>query len=68
MADRNGLLENALRPLLRQSSDTFYWITAESRRVRGMRTWLNQKRVMLKDWVKAKGYCKPDATRVYDPA
>lgn len=50
------LLERALRELQRQPGDTFYWIAAESRRVRAMRRYLIEQLGVPKEWVRATGY------------
>ena len=52
-----GALEHALRSLPTGQGDTFYWIAAESTRVRAMRQWLDQRGVS-KDWIRATGYWK----------
>jgi NADPH-dependent ferric siderophore reductase len=52
-----GTLERALHDLPTGAGDTFYWIAAESARVRAMRQWLDQQGVP-KDWIRATGYWK----------
>lgn len=54
-AEHGELLERAQHELPATEGDTFYWIAAESRRVRAMRQWLDQRGVP-KDWIKATGY------------
>jgi NADPH-dependent ferric siderophore reductase len=54
------LLELALRELPDWPGDTFYWIAAESRRVRAMRKYLVEERGVPKEWIRATGYWKAD--------
>jgi NADPH-dependent ferric siderophore reductase len=67
--ERNGgdaassdLLERALRELPERPGDTFYWIAAESHRVRTMRKYLAEERGVQKEWIRATGYWKADGT------
>ena len=67
--ERNGvnaaaseLLESALRELPKLPGDTFYWISAESRRVRAMRRYLAEERSVPKEWIRATGYWKTDGS------
>ncbi|GLQ91304.1 siderophore-interacting protein [Dyella acidisoli] len=67
--ERNGieaassdLLESALRELPKLPGDTFYWIAAESRRVRTMRRFLAEDRGVPKEWIRATGYWKADGS------
>jgi NADPH-dependent ferric siderophore reductase len=57
-AASSELLERALRELPDWPGDTFYWIAAESRRVRAMRKYLVEERGVLKEWIRATGYWK----------
>lgn len=57
---QGGSLERALRELPVAHGDWFWWIAAESGRVRAMRQWLEQRGVP-KDWVKSTGYWKAGA-------
>lgn len=57
-AANSGLLETALRELPPLPGDTFYWIAAESRRVRTMRRYLVEERAVPKEWIRATGYWK----------
>lgn len=61
-AAQSDLLERALRQLPELPGDTFYWIAAESRRVRDMRRYLAEERDIPKDWIRATGYWKADGT------
>lgn len=56
------LLELALRELPDWPGDTFYWIAAESRRVRMMRKYLAEERGVPKEWIRATGYWQADGT------
>jgi NADPH-dependent ferric siderophore reductase len=56
----SDLLEGALRELPDWPGDTFYWIAAESRRVRVMRKYLAEERSVPKEWIRATGYWKAD--------
>lgn len=55
-AASSTLLESALRELPELPGDTFYWIAAESRRVRAMRRYLADERGVPKEWIRATGY------------
>jgi NADPH-dependent ferric siderophore reductase len=59
-AASSELLELALRELPEWPGDTFYWIAAESRRVRAMRKYLVEERGVPKEWIRATGYWKAD--------
>jgi NADPH-dependent ferric siderophore reductase len=59
-AASSELLELALRELPNWPGDTFYWIAAESRRVRAMRRYLVEERGVPKEWIRATGYWKAD--------
>lgn len=59
-AERSDRLERALHELPAIEGDSFYWMAAESGRVRAMRQWLDQQGVS-KDWIKATGYWKAGA-------
>ena len=54
-------LEHALRSLSTPAGDTFYWIAAESRRVRAMRHLLIEQRGVPGDFIRATGYWQADA-------
>lgn len=56
--DGDDALERALRDLPPSPGDSYYWIAAESRRVRRLRRYLVEERGIDKDWVKATGYWK----------
>ncbi|GFZ89237.1 siderophore-interacting protein [Dyella caseinilytica] len=58
----SDLLERALRELPEWPGDTFYWIAAESRRVRTMRKYLAEERGVPKEWVRASGYWQADGS------
>jgi NADPH-dependent ferric siderophore reductase len=58
----SGLLEQALRELPERPGDTFYWLAAESRRVRAMRKYLADERGVPKEWVRATGYWQADGS------
>jgi len=58
----SDLLERALRELPDWPGDTFYWIAAESRRVRTMRKYLAEERGVPKEWVRATGYWQADGS------
>ena len=58
----SDLLENALRDLPTLPGDTFYWIAAESRRVRAMRRYLAEERGVPKEWIRATGYWQADGS------
>lgn len=58
----SDLLERALRELPDWPGDTFYWIAAESRRVRAMRKYLAEERGVPKEWLRATGYWQADGT------
>ena len=51
-------LEDAVRALEFPAGDTFVWIGAESRTVRGIRLYLQNEREHNPDWMKASGYWK----------
>lgn len=51
-------LEDALRDIAFPEGDTFVWVGAESRTVRGIRLYLQQERAHNPDWIKASGYWK----------
>lgn len=59
-AAQSDLLEHALRELPVLPGDTFYWLAAESRRVRAMRRFLAEERGVPKEWIRATGYWKAD--------
>ena len=51
-------LEDALRAIAFPPGDTFVWVGAESRTVRGIRLYLQNELGHNPDWVKASGYWK----------
>ncbi|RKP55666.1 siderophore-interacting protein [Pararobbsia silviterrae] len=51
-------LEDALRAVEFPEGDTFVWVGAESRTVRGIRLYLQDERNHNPDWIKASGYWK----------
>ncbi|HUB91926.1 MAG TPA: siderophore-interacting protein [Dyella sp.] len=61
-AASSDLLESALRERPALPGDTFYWIAAESRRVRTMRRYLAEERGVPKEWIRATGYWKADGS------
>lgn len=61
-AASSDLLESALRELPQLPGDTFYWIAAESRRVRVMRRYLAEERGVPKEWIRATGYWQADGS------
>ena len=60
-AASSTLLEQALRELPDWPDDTFYWLAAESRRVRTMRRYLAEERGVPKEWIRATGYWQANA-------
>lgn len=61
-AASSELLEKALRELSELPGDTFYWIAAESRRVRAMRRYLAEQRGVPKEWIRATGYWQAEGS------
>jgi NADPH-dependent ferric siderophore reductase len=59
-AATSDALERALSSLPTPAGDTFYWIAAESRRVRAMHRWLVEERGVSKEWIRATGYWQAD--------
>lgn len=55
-ATTSNALEHALKSLPTTTGDTFYWIAAESRRVRAMHRMLVDERGIPKEWIRATGY------------
>ena len=60
-AATSNALEHALRSLPTPFGDTFYWIAAESHRVRAMRRQLIEQRGVPGDFIRATGYWQADA-------